>query len=83
MIFKRLNFSRNIGIDLGTVNTLIHVVGKGIVLQEPSVDAINLEEGIPMTVAIESDLMIGRTPDNIRAFRPLRNGVISDFDAAE
>ena len=83
MIFNRFKFSRDIGIDLGTANTLIHVSGKGVVLQEPSVVAMDLEEGVPLAVGKEAKLMLGRTPGNIRAVRPLRDGVIADFDAAE
>ena len=65
MIFNRFKFSRDIGIDLGTANTLIHVSGKGVVLQEPSVVAMDLEEGIPLAVGKEAKLMLGRTPGNI------------------
>ena len=83
VIFNRFKFSRDIGIDLGTANTLIHVSGKGVVLQEPSVVAMDLDEGIPLAVGEEAKLMLGRTPGNIRAVRPLRDGVIADFDAAE
>ena len=83
MIFNRFKLSRDIGIDLGTANTLIHVSGKGVVLQEPSVVAMDLEEGIPLAVGEEAKSMLGRTPGNIRAVRPLRDGVIADFDAAE
>ena len=83
MIFNRFKFSRDIGIDLGTANTLIHVSGKGVVLQEPSVVAMDLEEGIPLAVGEEAKSMLGRTPGNIKAVRPLRDGVIADFDAAE
>jgi len=83
VIFNRFKFSRDIGIDLGTAYTLIHVSGKGVVLQEPSVVAMDLEEGIPLAVGKEAKLMLGRTPGNIRAVRPLRDGVIADFDAAE
>ena len=83
MIFNRLKFSRDIGIDLGTANTLIHLAGKGVVLQEPSVVAMDLEEGVPLAVGNEAKLMLGRTPGNIKAVRPLRDGVIADFDAAE
>ena len=83
MIFNRFKFSRDIGIDLGTANTLIHVSGKGVVLQEPSVVAMDLEEGVPLAVGEEAKLMLGRTPGNIRAVRPLRDGVIADFEAAE
>jgi rod shape-determining protein MreB len=83
VFFNRFKFSRDIGIDLGTANTLIYVSGKGIVLQEPSVVAMDLEEGIPLAVGNDAKLMLGRTPGNIRAVRPLRDGVIADFDAAE
>ena len=83
VFFRRFQFSRDIGIDLGTANTLMYVSGKGIVLQEPSVVAIDLERNVPMAVGNEAKLMLGRTPGNIRAVRPLRDGVIADFDAAE
>jgi len=83
VFLSRFKFSRDIGIDLGTANTLIYVSGKGIVLQEPSVVAMDLEEGVPMAVGDDAKLMLGRTPGNIRAVRPLRDGVIADFDAAE
>ena len=83
VIFNRFKFSRDIGIDLGTANTLIHVSGKGVVLQEPSVVAMDLEEGVPLAVGADAKLMLGRTPGNIRAVRPLKDGVIADFDAAE
>jgi len=83
LIFNRFKLSRDIGIDLGTANTLIHVSGKGVVLQEPSVVALDLEEGVPIAVGKEAKLMLGRTPGNIRAVRPLRDGVIADFEAAE
>jgi rod shape-determining protein MreB len=83
VFFKRFQLSRDIGIDLGTANTLMYMSGKGIVLQEPSVVAIDLERGVPLAVGDEAKLMLGRTPGNIRAVRPLRDGVIADFDAAE
>ena len=83
MFFRRFQLSRDIGIDLGTANTLMYVSGKGIVLQEPSVVALDLERGVPLAVGDEAKLMLGRTPGNIRAVRPLRDGVIADFDAAE
>jgi rod shape-determining protein MreB len=83
VFFRRFQFSRDIGIDLGTANTLMYVSGKGIVLQEPSVVAIDLEHNVPLAVGDEAKLMLGRTPGNIRAIRPLRDGVIADFDAAE
>ena len=81
--WSNFQFSRDIGIDLGTANTLIHVSGKGVVLEEPSVVAMDLEEGIPLAVGEEAKSMLGRTPGNIKAVRPLRDGVIADFDAAE
>ena len=83
MLFRRFQLSRDIGIDLGTANTLIYVSGRGIVLQEPSVVALDLERGTTLAVGDEAKLMLGRTPGNIRAVRPLRDGVIADFDAAE
>ena len=83
VLFRRFQLSRDIGIDLGTANTLIYVSGRGIVLQEPSVVALDLERGATLAVGDEAKLMLGRTPGNIRAVRPLRDGVIADFDAAE
>jgi rod shape-determining protein MreB and related proteins len=71
------------GIDLGTANTLVYVSGRGVVLQEPSVVAIDETTGKPLAVGEEAKQMLGRTPDNIRAIRPLRDGVIADFDVAE
>ncbi len=76
-------FSRDMGIDLGTANTLVYVSGKGIVLQEPSVVAIDQNERTPLAVGEEAKRMLGRTPGNIIALRPLRDGVIADFDTAE
>ena len=73
---------RDMGIDLGTANTLVFVKGKGIVLREPSVVAINNTTKKPLAVGSEAKLMIGRTPGNIVAIRPLRDGVIADFDVA-
>ena len=70
-------------IDIGTANTLVYVSGRGVVLQEPSVVAIDETNGKPLAVGEEAKQMLGRTPDNIRALRPLRDGVIADFDIAE
>ena len=81
--FGRFSASRDMGIDLGTANTLVYVSGKGIVLQEPSVVAMDQREGIPLAVGEEAKRMLGRTPGNIVASRPLRDGVIADFDVAE
>lgn len=72
--------SRDMGIDLGTANTLIYVKGKGIVLREPSVVAINSDVKKVMAIGNEARDMIGRTPGNIVAIRPLKDGVIADFD---
>ncbi len=82
-LFNRLSLSRDMGIDLGTANTLIYVSGRGVVLQEPSVVAIDETTGKALAVGEEAKQMLGRTPDNIRAIRPLRDGVIADFDVAE
>jgi rod shape-determining protein MreB len=77
--------SNDIAIDLGTANTLVYVRGQGIVLNEPSVVAITLNHGRKQVLAVGDDakLMLGRTPGNIMAIRPLRDGVIADFDVAE
>jgi rod shape-determining protein MreB len=76
-------FSRDIGIDLGTANTLVYVGGRDIVLREPSVIAINRETGEPMAVGEEAKRMLGRTPGHIVASRPLRDGVIADYEQTE
>jgi len=82
-LLNRFSLSRDMGIDLGTANTLVYVSGKGIVLQEPSVVAIDQDLKIPLAVGEEAKKMLGRTPGNIIAVRPLRDGVIADFDLAE
>lgn len=74
---------KDMGIDLGTANTLVFVKGKGIVLREPSVVAMNTMTKKPLAVGAEAKLMIGRTPGNIVAIRPLKDGVIADFDTAQ
>lgn len=76
-------FSNDMGIDLGTCNTLVYVKGEGIVLCEPSVVAIEKDTGIPVGFGDDAKKMLGRTPGNIVAIRPMRNGVISDFDITE
>ena len=73
----------DIGIDLGTANVLVYVNGKGIVLEEPSVVAIEKRSNTVLAVGEEARRMIGRTPGNIVAIRPLRDGVISDYDVTE
>ncbi|MCH4170969.1 MAG: rod shape-determining protein [Lactobacillus sp.] len=75
--------AKGIGIDLGTANVLINVQGKGIVLNEPSVVAINMSDGKVLAVGSDAYRMVGRTPGNIRAIRPLKDGVIADFDVTE
>jgi rod shape-determining protein MreB len=85
MIFdKLLNFfSKDIGIDLGTANTLVHVKGRGIVLSEPSVVAVRTGTKEVLAVGNEAKRMLGRTPSNIEAIRPMRDGVIADFETVE
>lgn len=84
---EKFSFSQDMAIDLGTTNTLVYVKGKGILLNEPSVVAIadTPEEGKKevLAVGMEAKTMIGKTPGSIRAIRPLRDGVISDFEIAE
>ena len=77
---QRFQLSRNIGIDLGTATVLVYVQGKGIVLQEPSVVAIDTNTDRILKVGIEAQQMLGRTPGNIVAVRPLRDGVISQYE---
>ncbi len=80
-LFSR--FSRAIGIDLGTANTLVHVRGRGILLREPSVIALDTESRKVLAVGEEAKRMLGRTPGSIVAIRPLKDGVIADFDQTE
>jgi rod shape-determining protein MreB len=74
---------RDMAVDLGTANTLVYVRGRGIVLNEPSVVALNTHNGQVVAVGVEAKRMIGRTPGNIVAVRPLKDGVIADFDVTE
>jgi len=76
-------FSRDIGIDLGTANVLIYVRGRGIVLNEPSVVTVDIKTGKALAVGEEARRMVGRTPGNIATIRPLRDGVIADFNLTE
>lgn len=80
--FFRL-FSQDIGIDLGTANTLVYVPGKGIVINEPSVVAVNQKTGQIVAIGNEAKNMVGRTPPHINVIRPLVEGVISDFETTE
>ena len=78
-----LSLGRDLAIDLGTANTLIYVRGQGVVLDEPSVVAINANDGRPVAVGLEAKRMMGRTPNHIKAIRPLKDGVIADFEVCE
>jgi rod shape-determining protein MreB len=85
-LFNRLSLSPcDLAIDLGTANTVVYVKDEGVVLAEPSVVAIQTDNGIDRVLSVGADakLMLGKTPDNIKAIRPLRNGVISDLEVAE
>ncbi|MEK7087488.1 MAG: rod shape-determining protein MreB, partial [Patescibacteria group bacterium] len=76
-------FSRDIGIDLGTANTLVYVRGRGIIINEPSIVAINKKTDQVLSVGEEAKKMVGRTPGHIVAIKPLIEGVISDFEVTE
>jgi rod shape-determining protein MreB len=76
-------FSKEVGIDLGTANTLVYLRGKGVVLREPSVVAVNNHTGQLLAVGLDAKQMIGRTPGNITAIRPLKDGVIADFETTQ
>lgn len=79
----RAAMGRDMAVDLGTANTLVYVRGEGVVLDEPSVVAIDTTDNRPLAVGSEAKRMIGRTPANIRAVRPLKDGVIADFEICE
>ena len=86
MNFPLFNFGpRDLAIDLGTANTVVYLRDRGVVIQEPSVVALDLSSGLPKVHAVGDDakLMLGKTPANIRTVRPLRNGVIADLEVAE
>jgi len=76
-------FARDMGIDLGTANTLVYVKGRGIVIDEPSVVAVDRDRKVPLAVGLEAKQMLGRTPGNIVAIRPMKDGVIADIDTTE
>ena len=78
-----LALGRDLAIDLGTANTLIYARGQGIVLNEPSVVAIDITDGRPVAVGLEAKRMMGRTPGRIKTIRPLKDGVIADFEVCE
>ncbi len=84
LMMNSLSFlGQDMAVDLGTANTLVHVRGQGVVLNEPSVVAINTSTGKIVAAGVEAKRMIGRTPGNIVAMRPLRDGVIAEFDTTE
>lgn len=83
IVMGLFGMTKDMGIDLGTANTLVYVKGKGIVLNEPSVVAINTNSKAVLAVGNEAKQMIGRTPGSIVAIRPLKDGVIADFDVTE
>ena len=80
-IFK--SFAHDMGIDLGTANTLVHAKGKGIIIREPSVVAVDRENKEVLAIGAEAKQMIGRTPGHIVAIRPMKDGVIADFDITQ
>src|ERR1041385_3668042 len=73
----------DIGLDLGTANTLVYTRGQGIIINEPSIVALNIKTGRVVAVGKEAKQMLGRTPRHLEAIRPLVNGVISDFEVTE
>jgi len=79
----KMMFSKRLGIDLGTANSLVYVVGEGVVVNEPTVVAISVDDGKVLAVGNEAKAMLGRTPGNITASRPLRDGVIADYLVTE
>ncbi|MCX6754872.1 MAG: rod shape-determining protein [Candidatus Nomurabacteria bacterium] len=76
-------FSKKLGIDLGTANTLVYLPGKGVVLNEPSVVAVSEQDNTILAIGLEAKDMIGKTPDNIIVYRPMKNGVIADYRVTE
>ena len=79
----RLRLSKRVGIDLGTANCLVYVVGEGIVMEEPTVVAVSLTDSKVLAVGKEAEAMLGRTPGNIKASKPMRDGVIADYVVTE
>ncbi len=77
------SLSPRIGIDLGTTNVLVFVPGKGVVLNEPSVVAVSTENNKVLAIGAEAKAMVGRTPDSIIAYRPMKDGVIADYRVTE
>lgn len=79
----KLSLSKRIGIDLGTANSLVHVAGSGVILDEPTVVAVSLNDSRVLAVGRDAQVMLGRTPGNIKASRPMRDGVIADYVVTE
>lgn len=77
------SFSPKLGIDLGTTNVLVFVPGRGVVLNEPSVVAVSTENNKVLAIGVEAKKMVGRTPDSITAYRPMKDGVIADYRVTE
>ena len=76
-------FSKKLGIDLGTANTLVYLPGKGVVLNEPSVVAVSEQDNTILAIGLEAKEMIGKTPDSIIVYRPMKDGVIADYRVTE
>ena len=72
-------FTRKIGIDLGTANTIVFVPGRGFIINEPTIVALSMPDNTVMAVGREAKEMVGRTPDDIKSYQPLREGVIADY----
>jgi len=83
LLSSRHGFSQYVGIDLGTTMTSVYVQGKGIVIKEPSVVAVNTKTGQILAIGHEAEAMLGKTPQHIGAIKPIVNGVISDFEITE
>lgn len=83
MAFNFNYFGRNVGVDLGTANTLLYLAGRGIVVNEPSIAAVNNKTGQVLAIGNEAKKMLGRTPNHVTVIRPLVNGVISDFEMTQ
>ncbi len=79
----KFTLSKRVGIDLGTANSLVYVVGEGIVMEEPTVVAVSIAEGKVLAVGKDAEMMLGRTPGNIKASKPMRDGVIADYVVTE
>lgn len=82
-VFSSFRLGKDIGIDLGTANTLVHLRGKGIIVREPSVVAIDKDDHRVLAVGNQANEMLGRTPENITAIRPMKDGVIADFEVTQ